>query len=46
VKLEEGMLFVELTKARGGWLWHNDRIDNTPEPITNCLSWFVAESKR
>jgi hypothetical protein len=38
------MLFVELAKAGGGWLWHNGRIDNKQELVPGyCLGEFVVE---
>jgi hypothetical protein len=27
-------------------LWHNDRIDNMPEPMPGCLDKFVAEKAK
>jgi hypothetical protein len=33
VELAEGRLFVGVTKAGGGWLWCNDKIDNWIEVI-------------
>jgi hypothetical protein len=38
----EGMLFVELEKAMGDWLWHNDRIDNKSELVPSYLGEFVV----
>jgi hypothetical protein len=43
VELAEGMLFVELAKAKGDWLWHSDRIDNKSELSLGCLCGFVVE---
>jgi hypothetical protein len=44
VGLIGGMLFVELAKARDGWLWHNDRIDKKLELVPDCcLVEFVAD---
>jgi hypothetical protein len=44
VELAESMLFVELAKAEGGWLWHNGRIDNKQELVPGyCLGEFVVE---
>jgi hypothetical protein len=33
VELVEGKLFVELTKAGGGWLCRNDKINNKLEVV-------------
>jgi hypothetical protein len=42
----EGMLYVKLTGAVDGWLWHNGKIDSMPEVV---LDWFgrlvVKEAK-
>jgi hypothetical protein len=43
VELAEGMLFVELVKAMGGWWWHSGRIDNKPEFSPGYFSGLVAE---
>jgi hypothetical protein len=37
------MLFMELVKAGGDWLWHNDRIGSRPELAPDCLDEFVVE---
>jgi hypothetical protein len=43
----KGMLFVELVKAGGGWLWHIDRIDNRTEVVHSyCLGEFVEEKAK
>jgi hypothetical protein len=37
---------VGLMKDGGGWLWHNDKIDNRSEAILNyCLGGFVKRAK-
>jgi hypothetical protein len=36
VEVAEGMLFVELAKGRGEWLWRSDRIVNKPELGLGC----------
>jgi hypothetical protein len=43
VELAEGMLFVELAKARDGWLWCSDRIGNKSKLGLCCLGEFVME---
>jgi hypothetical protein len=42
----KGMLFVELMKAMGGWLWHNDRIDKRPELVLDLLGGLVAKTAK
>jgi hypothetical protein len=37
------MLFVKLEKAGGGWLWHNDRIDNKSELFPGCCLGELAD---
>jgi hypothetical protein len=37
------MLFVELMKAGGDWMWHNDRIGSRLELAPGCLDEFVVE---
>jgi hypothetical protein len=46
VELADGMLFVELMKAGGDWLWCSDMIDNKSEFALGCLGEFVAEKAR
>jgi hypothetical protein len=46
VKLAESMLYVELAKAGGGWLWHNDMIDNKSEPVPGCLGGLAVEKSK
>jgi hypothetical protein len=47
VELVEDMLFMELAKARGGWLWHNDKIDNKPEHVPSCcFGGFVVKKAK
>jgi hypothetical protein len=44
--MAEGRLFVGLMKDGGGWLWHNDKIDNRTEAILSyCLGGFVKRAK-
>jgi hypothetical protein len=43
MKLVKGMLFVELAKAGGDWLWHSDRTNNRPDVALGCLGEFVVE---
>jgi hypothetical protein len=43
VKLMEGILFVKLDEAGGGWLWRNGRIDNKPDVVPSCLNEFTTE---
>jgi hypothetical protein len=47
VELVEDMLFVELVKAEGGWLWHCGRIGNRLEAASGYwLSGFVVEKSK
>jgi hypothetical protein len=46
VELVKGILFVELMKAMGGWLWHNDRIDKRPELVIDLLGGLVAKTAK
>jgi hypothetical protein len=43
VILVEGMLFVELVKAEGGWLWRIGRIGNKSELGLVCFAKLVVE---
>jgi hypothetical protein len=44
VELVEGMLFVELVKDGGGWLWCNDRVDNKLKLVLGYwLGGFMLE---
>jgi hypothetical protein len=47
VELVEDMLFAELVKAEGGWLWHCGRIGNRLEATSGYwLSGFVVEKSK
>jgi hypothetical protein len=41
--LPEGMLFVELTKVEGDWLWHSDMTGNKPELGLSYFGRLVVE---
>jgi hypothetical protein len=41
--LAEGMLFMELAKVKGDWLWHNDRIGSMPGVKFGCFAKLVVE---
>jgi hypothetical protein len=44
VELAQGMLFVELVKDGGGWLWCNDRVDNKLKLVLGYwLGGFMLE---
>jgi hypothetical protein len=46
VESVEGKLFVELTEARSGWLWRNDKIDNKPEAVPSyCFGKLMEKGK-
>jgi hypothetical protein len=46
VELGQGILFVELAKIVGGWLWRNDMIGNRSELEFGCLDRLVAETAK
>jgi hypothetical protein len=46
VELGEGMLFVELTKVEGGWLWHNSRIGSMLEVGFGYFHKLVVEKEK
>jgi hypothetical protein len=45
-ELVAGMLFGELAKVAGDWLWHNDMTDNRPVLGLSCLSRFAVEKAK
>jgi uncharacterized membrane protein YeaQ/YmgE (transglycosylase-associated protein family) len=46
VELVEGMIFGELAKVVGDWLWRNDRIGIMPEVWLGCSDSVVAEKMK
>jgi hypothetical protein len=46
VDLVEGMLFRELAKVAGDWLWHNGRIGSMPEVVLGCSDSVVMETMK
>jgi hypothetical protein len=46
VVLAEGMLFMELAKAKDGWLWHSGMIDNKPKLRLGSFGKFVVETAK
>jgi hypothetical protein len=43
VILVEGMLFTELAKVEGDWLWCSGRIGSMPEVGFGCFGKLVVE---
>jgi hypothetical protein len=46
VELVEGMLFGELAKVTGDWLWRNGRIGSVPEVGLGCSDSVVVQKRR
>jgi hypothetical protein len=43
IELAKDMLFMELTKGEGDWLWHSGTIGNKSKLGLGCLGEFVME---
>jgi hypothetical protein len=46
VELVEGILFEELVKVAGDWLWCNGRIGSMPEVVLGCSDSLVVEKTK
>jgi hypothetical protein len=46
MELVEGMLFGELAKVVGDWLWGNGRISSMPEVVLVCSDSVVVEKEK
>jgi hypothetical protein len=46
VELVEGMLFRELVKVAGDWLWHNGRIGSMLEVELECSDSVMVEKEK